>query len=101
MRAKRLGLLFILAPAFCAGADQSPPPDLLEFLGTGAQEGTQWIDPLSLRETPEPFAGLTGANQEGRKRDHPVQRPDAAPQQNATEAPPRDKRDDGGNEDDD
>jgi len=100
MRAKRLGLLFILAPAFCAGADEPLSPDLLEFLGSGEQLGTQWIDPMSLRETPEPFAAPTPVEKDASKRDRPEQRTDHAPQKDAPASPHDDARDDGENIDD-
>ena len=100
MRVKRLGWLLVLAPAYCLGADKPLSPELLEFLGTGAQLGTRWIDPMSLRETPEPFAALTPAKKEGPKRGHPAQQPDAAPPQDESAAPHGGTRVDGVNEDD-
>ena len=100
MRVRRLGWLLVLAPVCCFGADKPLSPDLLEFLGTGAQLGTRWIDPMSLRETPEPFSALTPAKKEGHKRDRPDQPPDVAPPQNESAAPRAGTRNDGGNEDD-
>jgi hypothetical protein len=90
-------LLLGTASAFCFGADQAPSSDFLEFLGTGSQMGTQWIDPMSLRETPEPFASLAPVNKDASKRDRVDQQPDVQPQKDTSALP---HRDDGENADD-
>ena len=100
MRASWICLLLGTTSAFCFGADQTPPSDFLEFLGTGSQMGTQWLDPMSLQETPEPFAALTPAEQDGNKRDRADARPDVSPQKARSAAAPGNKSDDGGNSDD-
>ena len=56
MRVEWLWVLLAVTLAFSAAADDALSADFLEFLGTGTQVGEQWIDPLTLHDSPEVFA---------------------------------------------
>lgn len=97
MRADWAYLLIGASLAFCAAADEALSPDFLEFLGDASQMGGQWIDPISLHESPEVFATIPPAKEDTKPQSAPAHRTDASPSKD-TPAPPR--NDDGGNEDD-
>lgn len=79
MRASWAYLLLGASLTFCAAAEEALSSDFLEFLGTGTSvrepgaSDAQWIDPLSLQESPEVFDDVAAddapakAETEGRK----------------------------------
>jgi hypothetical protein len=94
MRAKWAYVLIGASLAFGAGAGEAPSSDFLEFLGNGAQLGGQWIDPMSMHDSPEVFAGMPTAKDDSKQRNKSNHREDVAPAKD-TSTPPR--NDDGGN----
>ena len=73
MRANWVCLVIGASLACCAAADEALSSDFLEFLGDGSQLDGQWIDPMSLHESPEAFAALPAAKQEPKQRSDPGQ----------------------------
>ena len=96
MRAEWLGLMLGLSLALPAVAGEALPADLLEFLGTASQEGGQWLDPMSLHDSPEIFARAIPAGQDGKPGHDTTRAPDVSPSKDTS--PP--KNGDGGNKHD-
>lgn len=94
MRANWAYLLMCAPLAFSAAAGEALSSDFLEYLGTGSQADGQWIDPLSLHDTPEAFASLPPAKEGTERRNDTARRPDAAPAKNSSMPP---DHNDGGN----
>jgi hypothetical protein len=97
MRADWAYLLIGASLAFCAAADEALSSDFLEFLGNGAESSGQWIDPMSLHDSPEVFASMPPAKEDTKQRSNVDRRPDAPPARDSS-TPTR--TNDGGKEDD-
>ena len=97
MRANWACLVIGASLACCAAADEALSSDFLEFLGDGSQLDGQWIDPMSLHESPQAFAALSTAKHEPEQHTSPTQAEDSVPAKNTTTPP---HNDDGGNKDD-
>ncbi len=97
MRANWACLVIGASLACCAAADEALSSDFLEFLGDGSQLDGQWIDPMSMHESPEVFAALPTAKQESEQHSNPEQPEDGAPAKDTATSP---HHDDGGNKDD-
>ena len=96
MRAEWLCLAMGLSLTCYAAADEVLPADFLEFLGTASQEDGQWLDPMSLHESPEVFTDLTPARNDNKSRNDSAHPPEVKPSTDTS--PPQ--KDDGGNKDD-
>jgi hypothetical protein len=97
MRADWMCLLLGFSMVCCAAADEALSSDFLEFLGNGSQVDGQWIDPMSLHESPETFASVVPADESTKQRSHPSQPPDVSPSKGT---PPPPHNDDEGDEND-
>ena len=96
MRVNRLYLLLGALLAFGAAADEAVSSDFLEFLGNGSQQGDQWIDPMSLHESPEVFAAMPSAKNDAKQGNVPTRRNNVSPPKD-TSTP---RNGDGGKKDD-
>jgi hypothetical protein len=97
MRANWACLVIGASLVYCAAADEALSSDFLEFLGDGSQLDAQWIDPMSLHESPEAFAALPTSKHEPVQRTGPDQPEDSAPTKDSATPP---HSDDGGHKND-